>query len=64
MMPYLSIRHTTVMGDREGLREAVLLGQAWGMTHDYIVNTIVQSVHYFTGVERLNMVEEVLQDVL
>ena len=34
------------------------------MTHDYIVNTIVQSVHYFTGIERLNMVEEVLQDVL
>ena len=64
MMPYLSMRHTTVMGDSEGLREAVLLGQAWGMTHDYIVNTIVQSVHYFTGVERLNMVEEVLQDVL
>jgi hypothetical protein len=64
MMPYLSIRHTTVMGDSEGLREAVLLGKAWGMTHDYIVNTIVQSVHYFTGIERLNMVEEVLQDVL
>lgn len=64
MMPYLSIRHTTVMGDGEGLREAVLLGKAWGMTHDYIVNTIVQSVHYFTGVERLSMVDEVLQDVL
>jgi hypothetical protein len=64
MMPYLSIRHTTVMGDSDGLREAVLLGKAWGMTHDYIVNTIVQSVHYFTGVERLNMVDEVLQDAL
>ena len=63
MMPYLSIRHNTVMGDREGLREAVLLGKAWGMTDDYIVNTIMQSVHYFTGIERLNMVDEVLQDV-
>jgi hypothetical protein len=64
MFPYLSIRHMTVMGDRDGLREAVLLGKAWGMTHDYIVNTIVQSVHYFTGLERLNMVEEVLGDIL
>jgi hypothetical protein len=64
MFPYLSIRHATVMGLRDGLREAVLLGKAWGMTHDYIVNTIVQSVHYFTGVERLNMVDEVLSDVL
>jgi hypothetical protein len=46
------------------LREAVLLGKAWGMTHDYIINTIVQSVHYFTGVERLSMADEVLSDVL
>lgn len=64
MMPYLSIRHITVMGDRDGLREAVLPGKAWGMTHDYIVNTIAQSAHYYCGVERLNMVDEVLQDVL
>jgi hypothetical protein len=46
------------------LREAVLLGRAWGMTNDYIVNTIIQSVHYFTGVERLSMVDEVLGDIL
>jgi hypothetical protein len=64
MMPYLSIRHNTVMGDRDGLREAVLLGKAWGITDVYIVNTIIQSVHYFTGVERLSMVDEVLNDVL
>ena len=64
MMPYLSIRHNTVMGDRDGLREAVLLGKAWGITDVYIVNTILQSVHYFTGVERLSMVDEVLSDVL
>jgi hypothetical protein len=63
-MPYLSIRHNTVIGNRDGLREAVLLGKAWGMAHDYIVNTIVQSVHYFTGLERLNMVDELLDGVL
>jgi hypothetical protein len=64
MFPYLSIRHHTVTGDKDGLREAVLLGKAWGMNHDYIVNTIVQSVHYYTGLERLNMVDEVLEGVL
>lgn len=64
MMPYLSIRHNTVIGNRDGLREAVLLGKAWGMTQAYIVNTIVQSVHYYTGVERLGLVDEVLEDVL
>ena len=64
MMPYLSIRHNTVIGNADGLREAVLLGKAWGMTKPYIVNTIVQSVHYYTGVERLNMVDEALDGVL
>jgi hypothetical protein len=34
------------------------------MTKPYIVNTIVQSVHYYTGVERLNMVDEALDGVL
>jgi hypothetical protein len=64
MMPYLSIRHMTVLGDRDGLREAVLLGRAWGITDAYIVNTIIQSAHYFTGIERLSMVEDVLGEVL
>jgi hypothetical protein len=64
MMPYLSMRHNTVMGDRDGLREAVLLAKAWGISDVYIVNTIVQSAHYYTGIERLSMVDEVLDDVL
>ena len=49
MMPYLSIHHHTIVGNREGLREAVLLGKAWGMTNAYIVNTIVTAAYYFTG---------------
>jgi hypothetical protein len=64
MFPYLSMRHNTVMGDRDGLREAVLLARAWGITDVYIVNTIIQSAHYYTGMERLSMVDEVLGDIL
>jgi hypothetical protein len=64
MMPYLSIRHNTVIGNADGLREAVLLAKAWGMAKPYIVNTIVQSAHYYTGLERLNMVDEALDGVL
>jgi len=64
MMPYLSIRHNTVIGNADGLREAVLLGKAWGMTKPYLVNTIVQSAHYYTGIERLSMVDEALDGVL
>jgi hypothetical protein len=58
MMPYLSIYHHTIVGNREGLREAVLLGKAWGMTNAYIVNTIVMAAYYFTGMERLDMLDE------
>jgi len=64
MMPYLSIRHNTVIGNRDGLREAVLLGKAWGMTNPYIVNTIVQGAYYFTGLEHLDFIDGALDDVL
>ena len=64
MMPYLSIRHATVMGNRPALREACQLGKAWGMTDDYIVNTIVQGAYYFTGLENLDFIDGVLDDVL
>lgn len=64
MFPYLSIRHNTVMANQEGLREACKLGKAWGMTDPYIVDTIVQGAYYFTGLERLDFIQQVLDDVL
>ena len=64
MMPYLSLRHNTVMADKGGLREAALLAKAWGVTDPYIVNTVIQGAYYFTGWERLDMVAEVLEEVL
>jgi hypothetical protein len=64
MMPYLMLRHSTVTGNRSGLREAALLGKAWGMTDDYIVNTIVQGAYYFTGLEHLDFIRGALDDVL
>jgi hypothetical protein len=64
MMPYLSLRHFTVIGSRGGVREAALLGKAWGMSNAYIVNTIVQGAYYFTGLENLDFLEGALDDVL
>ncbi len=64
MMPYLSLRHNTVIGNPDGLREAVLLARAWGITDDYIIHTITASAYYFTGEERLDMAARVLDDVL
>jgi hypothetical protein len=64
MMPYFMLRHNTVVGNKDGLREAVLLAKAWGMTHNYIVNTIVQGAYYFTGMERMDLVAEAVGDLL
>jgi len=58
MMPYLSIYHHTIVGNKEGLREAVLLGKAWGMSTAYITNTIVQAAYYFTGLERMDLLDD------
>jgi hypothetical protein len=64
MMPYFMLRHNTVIGNKSGLREAVLLAKAWGMTHNYIVNTIIQGAYYYTGMEQLDLVEEAVGDLL
>jgi hypothetical protein len=64
MMPYFMLRHNTVIGNKGGLREAALLAKAWGMSNDYIVNTIIQGAYYYTGIEQLDLVDEALGDVL
>ena len=64
MMPYFMLRHNTVIGNRDGLREATLLARAWGMSNAYIVNTIIQGAYYYTGMERLDLVAEAIGDVL
>ncbi len=64
MMPYLSLRHNTVSGNAGGLKEAALLAKAWGIADEIIVNTVVQGAYYFCGIERMDMVEEVLGDIL
>jgi hypothetical protein len=36
----------------------VLLGKAWGMSSAYIINTIVMAAYYFTGLERLDLLDD------
>ena len=64
MMPYFLLRHHTVSGNQGGMREAVLLGKAWGISNNYIVNTIVLAAYYFTGMESMDLVAEAVGDVL
>jgi hypothetical protein len=62
--PYLMLRDATLNGDREALREAALLGKAWGLTPDWIVRGITQTVQYFTGLRGMYAAYDVVDDIL
>ena len=62
--PYLMLRHHTITGSREGLREAALLGKAWGVSSEWIVQGITGTAMYFTGFEGLYAAYEAVDDLL
>ena len=62
--PLLMLRHHTIAGSREGLREAALLGKAWGMTPHWITQAITGTAMYFTGAEGLYTAYEAVDDLL
>jgi hypothetical protein len=62
--PYLMLRDATLAGDRDALREAALLGKAWGLTADWIVRGITQTVQYFTGLRGLYVAHDAVDDIL
>ena len=64
IVPYLMLRDATLNGDREALREAALLGKAWGLTPDWIVRGITQTVQYFTGLRGMYAAYDVVDDIL
>jgi hypothetical protein len=62
--PYMLLRHHTITGMKEGLREAVLLAKAWGITSELIVKGITGSAFYFTSFEGLYAAYEAVDDLL
>jgi hypothetical protein len=64
VVPYVGLRHHTMTGNREGLREAALLAHAWGVSKRWIVQAITGTAFYFTGFEGLYAVEDAIGDVL
>lgn len=62
--PYLMLRDATLSGEREALREAALLGKAWGLTPDWIIRGITQTMHYFTGLRGLYVAHDAVNDIL
>jgi hypothetical protein len=62
--PYLMLRHHMITGSREGLREAVLLGKAWGITNHWLIRGITASAYFFTGFEGLYAAYDAVDDIL
>jgi hypothetical protein len=64
LIPYLMLRHNTMFGVRDGIREAALLGKAWGLSREWVVKGTTQSAYYFGGLGVLNVVDEAIGDIL
>ncbi len=64
MIPYLMLRQGMTTQSVELLREAALLGKAWGMTPDLVVRATTNTAKYFTHFEGLYPVHEALDQII
>ena len=51
-------------GYADGVRQAVLLGKAWGITKPWLMLALVGAAYYYTGPEGLDLAEQAVGDVL
>ena len=64
MVPYILIHYNMNRGFRDGIREAALLGKAWGMTRDHVVNALTLGTGYMAGIDGMYIVDEAIGDLL
>jgi len=62
-MPYVMIRQHMLTGNTEALREAVLLGKAWGITREWLVHGFAVTA-YYTGFEALSKALDAVGDII
>jgi hypothetical protein len=62
--PHIMIRLNMMSGNVQGLREAVLLARAWGISRQHVINGINASVMYFTGFEGLHTAAGAARQIL
>ncbi|MCL2394389.1 MAG: hypothetical protein FWC87_06830 [Acidimicrobiaceae bacterium] len=61
--PWIMIRQNMMSGNVDGLREAVLLGKAWGISRHHIANGIANSCCFFTGFEGFHIAQKAMEDI-
>ncbi|MBV9579373.1 MAG: hypothetical protein JO057_12360 [Chloroflexi bacterium] len=64
VVPYMALRDATLAGNEDALREAALLGRAWGLTPQLVVRSITCTAHYFTGFRGLYTAQHAIGDIL
>jgi hypothetical protein len=61
--PYVMLRQHMLTGNTEALREAVLLGKAWGISREWLVHGFAVTA-YYTGFEALSRAHAAVADIL
>jgi hypothetical protein len=64
LAPYIMLRHHTITGCAEGLKEATLLGLAWGITPELISRAITATAMFYTGFEGMYAPMKVVDPIL
>jgi hypothetical protein len=62
--PHLMIRLNMMSGNVDGLREAVLLGKAWGISREHVIKGITAASMFFTSFEGLYAAHKAVDDIL
>ncbi|HEX8968870.1 MAG TPA: hypothetical protein VF937_13370 [Chloroflexota bacterium] len=61
--PYIMLRQHMLTGNRDALREAVVLGKAWGISREWIVHGLAVTA-YYTGFDALSAAQDAVADIL
>jgi hypothetical protein len=64
VLPYIMIHHNVNRGFTGGVREAVLLGRAWGMTKAQVTHAITFATGYMAGIDALYIVDDAVGELL
>lgn len=64
LFPYISIHYNVHRGFREGIREATLLGKAWGMTRSQVVSAVVLGTAFMGSLDSAYITDEAIGDIL
>jgi hypothetical protein len=64
LLPYILIHYNVNRGFADGIREAVLLGRAWGMTKAQVTHAITFATGYMAGIDALYLVQDAVGELL